>query len=248
MSNNPFFKSKESKKSNNRFQCLYDDDNNDKKSSFKDSSSKSKKNIEYDSTSNFFTQPPKLDMRESFRNNNNNNNNDVNRRNNNFKYKPREPSPLPQPNISNNDELFPELISIKSSTQISSKEASTKFKDILSNVIEDDTPKTNQIPPGWVQITMVNRQTVFNYGPQTQFMIRQTKKEEINREQENEPNYIMNTVIAALKKNLERYEQEYDEIHCEGAYNERFRLPPVYGPEYDTESEEEYSEDDDFSE
>ena len=236
MSNNPFLKSKESNKSNNRFNFLDDEDTNN--SSFKESSSKSnRKNIDYDSSQNSFTQssrPRERDRekdRDSYRNN---------RRNNDYKPRPREPSPPPViVNLDASDSnLFPELAPIKENTTI--VKASTNFKDILTNVIEDVKPKVNPIPSGWVRLSFnQNRQTVFEYGPKTAWMIKQEKQEEIEKEQEEDPNYIMFQAIEQMKKNWDRYEKEYDELNGEGAYDERFRLPPVYGPEYDTESEEE---------
>ena len=129
MSNNPFLKSKES---NNRFNFLDDEDTN---KSFKESSNKSnRKNIDYDSSQNSFTQssrPRDRDRdrdRDSYRNNN--------RRNNDYNPRPREPSPPPVVvNLDAADSnLFPELAPIKENT--TSVKASTNFKDVLTHVIE----------------------------------------------------------------------------------------------------------------
>lgn len=236
MSNNPFLKSKES---NNRFKFLDDDDS---KSSFKETNKSKRQNIEYESSQNSFTQssrPKDRDRdRDSYRNNN--------RRNNDYKPRPREPSPPPViVNLDASDSnLFPELAPIKENTTI--VKASTNFKDILTNVIEDEKPKGNPIPPGWARLSLnKNRKTVIEYGPKTAWMIKQEQKEQLEKEQEDDPNYIMFHAIEAMKKNWERYEREYDELYGEGAYSERFRLPPVYGPEYDTESEEEEEESED---
>jgi hypothetical protein len=237
MNNNPFLKSKES---NNRFNFLDDEDTN--KSSFKESSNKSnRKNIHYDSSQNSFTQSSKPRDRDgdrdrdrdrdSYRNNN--------RRNNDYKPRPREPSPPPVivELDATDSNLFPELTPIKENTTI--VKASTNFKDILTNVIEDEKPKVNPIPPGWLQLSSVNGKTVFDYGPKTAWMIKQEKQEELEAQLDEDPNYIMFQAIEQMKKNWDRYERNYDSINGEGAYAERFRLPPVYGPEYDTESEEE---------
>ena len=234
MSNNPFLKSKET---NNRFNFLDDEDTN--KSSFKESSNKSnRKHIEYDASQNSFTQPsrPRDRDREPYRPNN--------RRNNDYKHRAREPSPPPVVVLDANDPtLFPELTPIKENTTTIFKE-STNFKDILTNVIEDEKPKVNPIPPGWVQLSLVNKKTVIEYGPKTSWMIKQEKEEEIQNQLYEDPNYIMFEAIEQMKKSWDRYEKEYDELHGEGAYTERFRLPPVYGPEYDTESEEEHDSQD----
>jgi hypothetical protein len=239
MSNNPFLKSKESNKSNNRFNFLDDDDS---KSSFKETNKSKRKNIEYESSQNSFTQPSRPTDRDRDRDSYRNNN----RRNNDYKPRPREPSPPPViVNLdASNSNLFPELAPIKENTTI--VKASTNFKDILTNIIEDEKPKDNPIPPGWARLSLnKNRQTVIEYGPKTAWMIKQEQKEQFEKEQEDDPNYIMFHAIESMKKNWERYEREYDELHGEGAYAERFRLPPVYGPEYDTESEEEGEESED---
>jgi len=240
MSNNPFLKSKES---NNRFSSLQDDD----KSSFKESSNKScklvnRKNIEYEASQNSFKQSSKPQ-----RNRDQDSDSRFNRRDDKFtKPKPREPSPPPVVGPDATDiNLFPELIPIKENSTTSKNEVSTKFKDILKNVIEEEKPKENPIPPGWVRLSLVNRQTVIEYGPPTPWMIKQQQKEELQKQLEDDPNYIMFQAIEAMKKNWERHEREYDEINGEGAYAERFRLPPVYGPEYDTETETEDDTEDD---
>jgi hypothetical protein len=52
----------------------------------------------------------------------------------------------------------------------------------------------------------------------------------------------MYNVVEAMKKNWYLNERIYDSIHGEGAYEERFRLTPVYESEYETESDEEEEE------
>jgi hypothetical protein len=248
MSNNPFLKSKESnnKKSNNRFNFL-DDEDTDNKSSFKESSNKSnRKHIEYDASQNSFTQKtrvqdrPRDRDRDSYRPNNTKNND----------YKPRQREPSPPPVIvdldANNTNLFPDLAPPKENKKniTTTIEPLTKFKDILTNIIEEEKPKENTIPPGWVQLSSVNGKTLIEYGPKTAWMIRQEKLEELEKQQEDDPNYIMFKAVEAMKKSWYLFEREYDAINGEGAYAERFRLPPVYGPEYDTEEEVESSDDD----
>lgn len=233
MSNNPFLKSKES---NNRFSSLQDED----KSSFKESSNKSnRKNIEYEASQNSFKQSSKPEInRES--------DSRFNRRHDNFtKSKPREPSPPPLGPDATDLNLFPELTPNKENNTTSKNEVSTKFKDILKINNEEKKPKENLIPPGWVRLSLVNRKTLIEYGAPTPWMIKQQHVEELQNQLEEDPNYIMFQAIEAMKKNWQRYEQEYDDIHGEGAYAERFRLPPVYGPEYDTESEVDTEEEED---
>ena len=47
----------------------------------------------------------------------------------------------------------------------------------------------------------------------------------------------------ALQTNYEIYEKEYDSINGEGSYDNKFRLSPVYGSEYDSNSEIEENND-----
>ena len=242
MSNNPFLKSKES---NNRFNFL-DDDNS--KSSFKESNKSKIKNFEYKASQNSFTQPAKHERTHRVRDREGEQRN--NRRNNDFRSKQKEFSPSQEIVTQNidtiNTELFPELTPIKNNNVVNTVETSVNFKDIFNNVVNPvETGKKNPIPPGWLQLSLnKNRQTVIECGPKTAWMIKQEQKEKLEKEQEDDPNYIMFHAIEAMKNNWERYEREYDEYHGDGAYAERFRLSPVYGPEYDTESEEEEEEED----
>ena len=248
MSNNPFLKTKESSKVvNNRFHSLQDDDN----TSLYKYSSNNKKNITYDSSSNSFTQPSRPDRdrdrdrdmdKPSDRDRNINRDRDNNYRNNNnfIRSKPRYPSP-PPPIVDiqiNNTELFPDLIS-KNNNTTNSVKTSTNFKQILTNVVEVQKPKKNPIPPGWVSITMSNNNIVYENEQLTPFLIKHQKQEQIQIEKENDINYSMNIAINSMRKIWDRYENEYNEIHGEGAYEEKFRLSPVYASDYYSESDEE---------
>jgi hypothetical protein len=214
MSNNPFLNS-------GRFSSLDDTDNDTssfvKKSKFRDSDTN--KNKSYDSSSNSFIRRDRTNYNKPITN-----------------------EIINEPN---NTELFPDLIpntntTINTNTDTLSK-PSTKYKDILKNVIVDDTPVKKVITPGWVEITKKGNNIVYEYGEPTFFMLKQQFEENL----ENDLNYQMNTIIQNMKKCWDRYEREYDEVNGEGAYEERFRLPPVYTEEYDTDSNEEETDDDD---
>jgi hypothetical protein len=95
-------------------------------------------------------------------------------------------------------------------SNISFEEYKEKFIDLLFddvfrthcntyNIIEDTTEKTNQIPPGWLQITMVNRKVVMNNGPPTPYMLNIEKQKELTTLQENDINYNMCNVIENLQ-------------------------------------------------
>lgn len=226
MSNNIFLKSKQDYKpteSNNRFSSL-DDEYDTNNTSFKDSSNKSnKKNIEYKSGENSFTQSSK-----SYRDN---------RRTNDSRSKPRETYQIVAPNI-NDIHLFPEIVDMKTNTT-NTVELSKNFKDILTNTIKQEEPKEkpkeNPVPPGWIQLSRVNGKVDAKKGDLTQYIIKIQNKEVI--EQSNDPNHIMFKAIESMTNNWQHYQRDYDEINGEGEYDERFILPPVYGPEYDTESD-----------
>jgi hypothetical protein len=163
-------------------------------------------------------------------------NRDYDRTNNRFKTDTKEQ--LPQTKLDFNDtELFPELIGKKesdnNSDKVNDKVNMSGFKDILNNIIEDTTEKTKKIPPGWIQISMVDRKVVIENGEPTLSMINTEEQEDnINI------NYNMNIIVDAIKRNYEENERVYDSINGEGSYSERFKLQSVYGSEYDTESEE----------
>jgi len=228
MSNNHLLKSKESNKHNehnNRFSSLQDDD----KSSFKWHSNKSNcKNIKYEASQNSFKQqyfkPQKNRDQDSI----------FNIRNDKFNkftnYKPREPSPLPGPDTTDINlfpNLFPNLTQMKENITTYKVEAGTKFKDILNSVVEKDKPKENPIPSGWVKLSSVDGKTVIEHCPTTQLTLKTQLDDDLN--------YLMFQAIEKMKQNSKRYELEYDEINGEGAYAERFSIPPVYETEYDTE-------------
>lgn len=74
---------------------------------------------------------------------------------------------------------------------------------------------------------------IYNYGSTIPTYIKKKQQEEL----ENEPNYIMDKAVSMMKQNWDRYKRQYDVIHGEGAYNEVYVLPPVYGEEYDTDND-----------
>jgi hypothetical protein len=115
----------------------------------------------------------------------------------------------------------------------------SNFKDILNTGIEDDIIEhKNIILPGWLQLTMFNGKVLKKEN------IKEEKNDE-NKQQQEELNYNMYKIGKALQTNYELYEKEYDSINGEGSYDYNFRLLPVYGSEYDSNSESENSKNDD---
>ena len=130
----------------------------------------------------------------------------------------------------NNIKAFPTLVNSKEcDTMI---QLTSNFKDILNNVIEENTiEKTDIILPGWLKLTINNGK-----------VLKKEYEEEQEQEQE-ELNYNMYKIGNALQTNYELYEKEYDSINGEGSYDTNFRLSPVYGSEYDSNSEGEENND-----
>jgi hypothetical protein len=53
----------------------------------------------------------------------------------------------------------------------------------------------------------------------------------------------MNNTIEIMKNKWDKYENNYDNIHGEGFYANKFRLPNVYNQDYETASEEQNNSD-----
>ena len=140
-----------------------------------------------------------------------------------------------------NIKSFPTLVNAKEYDKII--QLSSNFKDILNNVIEEDTIENKDIIlPGWLQLTIIN-------GKVSKKEVKEEQEEQEEQEQleQQELNYNMYKIGNALQTNYEIYEKEYDSINGEGSYDKNFRLSPVYGSEYDSnsESEENIDENDD---
>ena len=128
----------------------------------------------------------------------------------------------------NNIKAFPTLVNTKECDTI--VQNSTKFKDILNNVIEEDIIENKDIIlPGWLQLTMLNGKV----------LKKEYKEVKVVEEDQEELNYNMYKIGNALQTNYEIYEKVYDSINGEGSYDTNFRLSPVYGSEYDSNSSSE---------
>ena len=112
------------------------------------------------------------------------------------------------------------------------------------NVIKPVEPEKEVVLPGWVSIKIEKRKLVYNYGAKTQNMI----IKEAQMEYEKTPNYIMDKAIQIMSHNWKRYEKEYDSLHGEGSYSERFRLPNVYDSDDDEDENSDTFDNSDFDE
>jgi len=157
---------------------------------------------------------------------------------NNFKNR-REPEKIKHVEINVETEYFPDLVPNK---KISDKSItdSTKFKDILTTQLEEIVIIGNNIRPGWVEIsrTKTNTKSNYNIGPPSPYKFQRQKLEKT-------PNYVMSKAIESMKYNWDKYKAEYDSINGDGAYDEKYTLPPVYGPDYDS-YDDSYEDDDSY--
>jgi len=225
---NPFLNS------NNRFKILDDDDDNTN-TSFKYKGQKKYKPAPYEPAKNTFTTSKPF----------------INNYQYNRPFRPRftNQSEVKEPIIKKTFDIskmeFPDIqgnIVVNTEKKINSLEPTNpKFKDAIMTVrpLENENiVKKNPIKPGWVEISRVNRKTIFEEGPPSDYSI---KLEELQI-LENDPHYIMNKAVNLMMICWNRHIHEYNNIHGEGEYEAKYILPPVYGQEYDSEEENEFSE------
>jgi len=204
------------KESNNRFQFL-DDTNTTTYNDIK----KDKKVISnYDSTTNAFTR--------SFNKRERGFNNRIDK--DETRFSKAEPITI---DFSNE---FPELVP---------QPCKTNFKDAVKNQIKPEIiDETKIIKPGWVKLSMSKTNNIIlkEQGPLTKTQIALKRQEELD----NDINYCMNQEIEKMKYRWDKYKEKYDELNGEGAYDEKYKLSPIYDSEYDTEDEE-YEECDEYN-
>jgi hypothetical protein len=153
------------------------------------------------------------------------------------RYRPRRhnqepPKPKVIPQFTMAEEMFPTLGTNQSLNETACKQ---NYKDVISTCLEKEKEEEkNKVSSGWVEITQIKGVCHYRYGSETRYQMRSRVRDEF----ESTPHYIMNKAVTDIMKKRDNYITDYDSIHGEGAYEERFVLPPVYGPEYDTEEEE----------
>jgi len=116
------------------------------------------------------------------------------------------------------------------------------FKSIVNTVIEKPLDQENSIKPGWVEVTGVKGKTAYKYryGEKTEYQKKMEERDEI----EATPNYIMNAAINSIAKQRERHITEYNDIHGNGEYEDKYIMSPCYGSEYDTDEDADDGEND----
>lgn len=139
-----------------------------------------------------------------------------------------------------NLEMFPDLQINKQHTD-SLTNTAINFKTILNtkvpNIVDEEP---DIILPGWVKLSRKQNNIIYDYGK-----TKETKKLGFGIKNVNvniDIDIDMDQIILHMEDNWYKYEYNYDQIHGEGAYAYKYKIPPVYGPEYDTETETDIDE------
>lgn len=127
------------------------------------------------------------------------------------------------------EELFPDLSVNKVATSVSNtlNNSSKNYANITATVNEEKKVYKNPVLPGWVQYSKSNKKTVFfdvTYGNKTKRQIEQEQYDVMV----NDPLYIHNKTMSTLANNWNKYKQQYDDIHGEGAYELAYYTEPIY--------------------
>lgn len=133
-------------------------------------------------------------------------------------------------------DLFPALVKQDVSNIHQEQQTHMNFKDIVNSSNQNDIINyniSNNDIYGWVEFYKSNtsNEIVCNNYSKTQI-----------KNNEEDVNELMNNTIELMKQRWIRYKEYYDGVNGEGAYDEKYVLPPIYGSEYDTEEEEEECE------
>jgi hypothetical protein len=139
-----------------------------------------------------------------------------------------------QKNFNYKEELFPDLSVNKVGTSIVTNTINTNSKNyanIAATVNEEKIAEKNPVLPGWIQYSKSNKNTTFfdvTYGDKTKRQIEQELQQEKQEALLNDPIYIHNKTMFTLANNWNKYKQQYDEIHGEGAYELAYYTEPIY--------------------
>ena len=142
-----------------------------------------------------------------------------------------------QKNFKYKEELFPDLIVNKAGSSVTNtiNNNSKNYADIAATVNEVKKVEKNPVMPGWIQYSKSksksksksNKKTIFfdvTYGDKTKRQIEQEQHDALL----NDSIYIHNKIMSTLANNWNKYKQQYDELHGEGAYDLIYYTEPIY--------------------
>lgn len=155
-------------------------------------------------------------------------------------------SSVTKPNI-NDTNIFPELIQTK---QVIG--SSMNFNSLNFSKPDDATLTTvdDGLPAGWIRLTRNSVKPIDNKSINVNKSMNETKILDYNFESDDESikpvfnpwNNLMYTAIEEMKQCRIKYEQQYDDINGDGAFADKYRLPPVYDDEYELDDSDYESE------
>ena len=102
------------------------------------------------------------------------------------------------------------------------------------------------VEPGWVCFTKDKKtgKSKVIYGPLTE---EQKQYERIRYLEDNDLKYNMYKAIERMSVRWRDYKEQFDELHGEGAYKEKYGCDPIYGEEdSDSEGDSDEDSDDDY--
>ncbi len=133
------------------------------------------------------------------------------------------------------DELFPDLLtSNKGNTK--TKDNGFNYANAAATVVSTvSLEKAYTVPSDKTEYTFnkTTGKTTVVYGKKSNSELERDRRVEI----ESDPNYIGENILKELSGNWNRYKTEYNKIHGQNAYDNRFYLDPIYPT-----SDEEYSD------
>lgn len=216
-------------KSNSRFSVLAEEDENEIKQKInndKKQNQNQNQNSDYSRTNNSFKQFSNNEYYRRTRPIYNPNNNSI------------KTILIPTYDIQKSINEFPGL-NLSDSKKVYSKENTIEvdnksFKTILNKIQPVSTIQKKYVKPGWVEISFINKKIEYIHGEKTSEQINREVKESL----ENNHHYCMSKAVDKMVKNHEKYKITYDILYGEGSYDQMYYSKPVYGSEYDTESDD----------
>ena len=177
--------------------------------------------------------------------------------NNNNKSRTTSLPVIVKPEFNMETNLFPELNNNnnnnnnnKDKNESTIHDCDFEFKNTLLKKI--DVPVNTEIKQtfvkkGWVEIkgNNGNGNIEYTYGSKNQYL---DYEEELRDLYDSNINFFMSREIDKMKQRWDKYKNDYNEIYGEGAYEDLYYSSPVYGSEYDSNSDTMMEEEDDTDE